>query len=73
MAFLIPKPDVPKVPPPPSPRSYSDAEIAAAAENQRRKLYGDAPGRRATLGLGGLSPATAAMLPTSYSGLLGIA
>jgi hypothetical protein len=55
MAFLLPKTNAPKPPPAPAAPQRTDAEIAAAAAEQRRKLYQDAPGRRSTLG-GGLDP-----------------
>jgi hypothetical protein len=71
MSWLIPQPKAPKPPTPVPPPERTDAEIAAAAAEQRRRLYGQAPGRRSTLG-GGVDP-VAPKVATSYSSLLGIA
>jgi len=68
MGFLSPsKPKPPEQTPPPR---QTDAEVAEAAAEQRRKLYQEAPGRRGTLG-GGIG--VMGMYSTSAAKLLGVA
>jgi hypothetical protein len=70
MAFLIPKPKAPAAQPTPAAPERSDADIAEAAAQQRKKFYGGSPGRRSTLGAGaGLG--VMGLYPTSAAKLLG--
>jgi hypothetical protein len=70
LAFLTPQIKQPKQPAAPRAPERSDTEIAEAAADQRRRLYGEMGGRRSTLGGGLDAPGHYA---TSSARLLGVA
>jgi len=70
MAWLLPQSKMNAPKPAPAAPQRTDADIAEAAAEQRRRLYADSPGRRATLG-GGLD--VMGLYSTSAAKLLGAA